>query len=177
MLPGGLHAPVPEWSPGGSYGLSKSHPCSWTCAGPLRVPDDGSAYGTPRLRCFSLRWKRFGRQYGAASQPNGRHSVRGSASHHRRSTPRKSPTVVRPGGEVLTKAATKPQAKSVRTIRSGCRRYLRAESACRPPRSFMSFRKCAPLLRSVCTVASRSETSIVNRFQPPGCGSAPSDMA
>ena len=43
-----ISPPVPEWPPGGSYGLPQSHSSSWTCAGPPKVPDDGSTYGTAR---------------------------------------------------------------------------------------------------------------------------------
>jgi hypothetical protein len=45
-----ISPPVPEWPPGGSYGLPPSHSSSWTCAGPLRVPDDGSVSGNALRR-------------------------------------------------------------------------------------------------------------------------------
>src|ERR1039457_3866543 len=41
----------------------------------------------------------------------------------------------------------------------------------------MSLRKWVPAARSVSTVAPRSETSIENRFHPPGSGTVPSGMA
>src|SRR5580700_10574212 len=46
---------------------------------------------------------------------------------------------------------------------------------CLPPTPVtMSFRNCAPAFRNLATVAARSVTSRVKRFQPPGSGTRPS---